>query len=208
MSVNLNGKEYNISLCYRSSSDDLIVFLHGLGCSKDSFQDVWNNKKFQGFSLLTFDLPGFGLSEKPDDFGFSMEEHAEVSHALLKHFPETRYHIVAHSMGGAVGILLAEYLRNSLFSFVNVEGNLTGDDCGRISRRTIGVSYEMFQKKMFPLFQKNFQGSSALPLSLDKASPLAFYRSSESLVAWSDSGKLLKKFQDLECEKVYFLLVF
>ena len=146
--VNLNGKKYSISLCYRSSSDNLIVFLHGLGCSKDFFQDVWNNKMFHGFSLLTFDLPGFGLSEKPDNFSFSMEDHAGASHALLKEFPETRYHIVAHSMGGAVGLLLADYLGDSLFSFVCVEGNLTGDDCSTISRRTIGVSYEIFQEKI------------------------------------------------------------
>jgi len=204
VAIEVEGRTYNISVCYRAASKDLMLFLHGLGCSKDSFKDVWDHKDFKGCSLLTFDLIGFGHSAKPRDFGYTMEDHAAACNALIRHFPENRYHIVAHSMGGAIGLLLADHIRDSLVSFVNVEGNLIGEDCGLISRRTIGVSYEIFEKKMFPQYEKQFQGNASLPLALDMASPLAFYKSSESLVAWSESGRLLEKFKGLECKKAYF----
>ena len=41
-------------------------------------------------------------------------------------------------------------------------------------------------------------------LDLERSSPTAFFKSCKSLVDWSDTGILLKKFKSLKCRKAYF----
>ena len=204
INIKVAGVSYNISIKHRSVSDDLIIFLHGLGCSKDSFEGAWNHKDLTGQSLLSFDLLGFGQSEKPDEFTYTLEDHAGVCDAIIRTFSEDRLHIVAHSMGGAVGLLISDEILNRVISFVNVEGNLISEDCGLISRKTTCVPYKIFKNELFPDFQSQFAGKEYRQFSIDTASPLAFYNSSKSLVSWSESGHLLKRFKGLKCKKIYF----
>ena len=89
-------------------------------------------------------------------------------------------------------------------SFANLEGNLVSEDCGLISRKTIGVTLEAFESEYFPFFRKQFREEEGTRLYLDHSDPYAFYRSSESLVAWTDSGDLLERFMALRCRKAYF----
>jgi len=41
INVEIAGNTYHISTNYRLKSQDLILLVHGLGCSKDSFRDIW-----------------------------------------------------------------------------------------------------------------------------------------------------------------------
>jgi pimeloyl-ACP methyl ester carboxylesterase len=200
LSVKIVGSTYEISLCYRSASQELLLFLHGLGCSKDSFSKVWDDNNFKEYSLLSIDLLGFGHSAKPDEFSYSIEDHAKVCEAVLRHFPKKRLHVVGHSMGAAIGLLLSDDFLNSTISFVNIEGNLIGEDCGYISRKAVVVPYDIFKRKLFPDFISRLENKKNQYFSLDTSSPLAFYRSSKSLVTWSDSGKLLGRFTMIEVE--------
>lgn len=204
INISVDGCSYGISLKYRSVSQDLIVFIHGLGCSKDSFEDVWCNKGLTGLSILAFDLLGFGQSQKPTEFSYSLEDHARVCEAVIKNFPEHRLHLVAHSMGGAIALLLSGDILDSAISFINVEGNLIGEDCGVVSRETNSVSYDVFSNKILPDFRYRFQKEEHQHFFLEMALPLAIYKSSKALVAWSYSGHLLERFKDLKCNKAYF----
>jgi pimeloyl-ACP methyl ester carboxylesterase len=111
-------------------------------------------------------------------------------------------------MGGAIGLLTAETLGSKLKTFVNVEGNLLGEDCGILSRKTISVPFETFSSTLFDQLQEMMARSEEKGTRLwaswcKKTAPYAFYKSAESLVAWSDSGDLLKKFQLLPVRKTY-----
>lgn len=117
--------------------------------------------------------------------------------------------LIRNSMGGAIGLLLAEKLSNKLISFTNVEGNLVSEDCGLLSRKTISVSFEEFRKSVFAELKSETKESNNKSSNLwlewnEKSNTLAFYSSSESLVKWSDSRKLLAKFKNLKTKKVYF----
>lgn len=204
LNIKIAGTTYEISVCYRSASRDLIFFLHGLGCSKNSFSKAWDDNNCKEYSLLSIDLLGFGHSAKPDDFSYSMEDHAKVCESVLRHFPGKRLHVVGHSMGAAIGLLLSDDFLNSAISFVNIEGNLIGEDCGYISRKAAGAPYNFFKKELFPDFQSRLESEKNRDFSLGITSTLAFYRSSKSLVTWSDSGKLLGRFKNLKCKKAYF----
>jgi len=201
--VIVSGQSLDISVKYRIISDDLVLFIHGLGCTKESFDGVWHHQLPVGISLLTLDLPGFGSSSKTTEFSYSMEDHAAVCEAVISFFPHRRYHIVAHSMGGAIGLLLSSKLMTSVKSFINVEGNLIAEDCGLISRETISVPYDIFEKKLFLDFKSRFGKRGIFGFSLDAAAPQAFYQTARSLVAWSDSGYLMERFKALTCKKVY-----
>lgn len=193
---------------YRKGSGELILFIHGLGCSKDSFIHVWEADGFEKYSLLAVDLAGYGDSPRPVDFSYRMEDHAAECISLLSGFEFENIHIVAHSMGGAVGLLAAGRLGSRLSSFTSVEGNLTCSDCGLVSRKTISYPIIEFEMEKFEKFIEANEASEdpALRLwagMLRKCSPLAFYRSAESLVEWSDSERLLELFLNLHCRKAY-----
>ncbi len=204
ITITVNGISLDIAAAFRAASTELVFFIHGLGCSKESFKDVWHQPGFWQLSLLAIDLAGFGASARPDQFSYSMEDHARVCEEVLKGFQYDRIHIVAHSMGGAVGLLLSDDVLEKAVSFSNIEGNLIGEDCGLVSREVAGVPYDVFENELLPNYRLFFKGLEKKGVSLDTAYAPAFYRSSESLVAWSDSRKLLERFNSLMCKKIFF----
>ncbi len=157
--------------------------------------------QFADFQLLTVDLVGYGDSSKPQDFTYSMEDQAKLLGLVLQDLAHSRIHIVAHSMGGAIGLLLEEDLPNEIASFVNIEGNMIDEDCGLVSRKTTTVSFEEFRDNIFDRIRNN--GPEPWKKLSVKSDALGFYRSCESLVEWSDSEKLLDRYLHLETTKAY-----
>lgn len=205
--VRYHDKEYTISADSRKGKSELMLLFHGLACTKEYFGEMVGDTRFTNFSLLIPDLPGHGNSFKDKDFSYSMEEYAAVIQLLLRDFPYQKIHIVGHSMGGTIGVLLAEQLPQ-LATFTNIEGNLISEDCGIISRKTTNVSFDQFRDKAFAELQEKMgkspePGGKAWANSSTSTDPLAFYKSAQSLVLWSDGGELIKKFLALKAKKTY-----
>jgi len=133
-----------------------------------------------------------------------MEAQARICAEILTKFSDKNLHIVAHSMGGAVALLLPDKILNGAKTFTNVEGNLIGDDCGMISRKIISVPPEVFESDFFQELRDQFNSFGERYAAIDSTSADALYKSAESLVAWSDSEKLLEIFLALPCQKAYF----
>ncbi len=190
---------HRIAATYARGSGDLLFCIHALGCSHHSYRHWESQSALRGYSFLAPDLFGFGASDRSERFSYTMQDHAELCAELLGHFDYEHLHIVAHSMGGAIALLLPAELLDSADSFANIEGNLTPADCGIASRRAAGVSFEQFQADILPDFKVRF----AQYASFDVVSPYAYYRSSQSLVEWTDSGMLLDKFLNLPCRSCY-----
>lgn len=204
--INLIYGSISLGISYdlQKVSGGSIVFIHGLGICKDCFRDVWGFPGYERYTILTFDLPGFGDSSKPREFSYSMEDQAAISKLLIKELNLNRIHIVGHSMGGAVGLLLAKDIKPIVESFICLEGNLVSEDCTG-SRAAIQYSLKDFLKEGFPSLKSKISESedSLFASCISKSDPYAFYRSSESLVKWSDSGKLLDLFLGLDVRKYY-----
>ncbi len=211
--LNYENSDLEISYSLSKGVGESIVFIHGLGCSKDFFKDVWKLPEYEKYTILAFDLLGFGNSSKPKDFSYTMEEHAELCKLAIEKLQIERIHLVGHSMGGAIGLLLIEKIRAKVISFTNLEGNLVGEDC-TLSREAIRYSMEDFEKMAFQALKSEVRRTKALLSSttaskklyykwLSKTTPYSFYKSAESLVNWSDSGKLLRMFIDLDISKHY-----
>lgn len=192
-----------IAFKFRQRSPDLVIFLHGLGCAMHSFDMAFESPYLRDLSLLSMDFPGFGASSRPERFPYTLKSHAQAIENLLAIYPSHRHHIVAHSMGAAIALLLPENRLKHITTFVNIEGNLIREDCGLISRNSSDVSFETFVKHHFKRTKNPLWNTEYRNFSLDAASPWAFYKSAKSLVYWSESGKLLKIFTALKCRKAY-----
>jgi pimeloyl-ACP methyl ester carboxylesterase len=197
-------RSYDVCANLRERGSDLVVFCHGLGCSKNSFLSPFAAPEFESYSLLAPDFLGFGDSAKPDtgDFSYSLEDHAAILSGVILGIPCEHIHIVAHSFGGAVALLLDPEILSKAKTFINCEGNLIGEDCGLASRGTISVSFDQFENEVLPEFKKIFPNGPGY-FEFDRMSPSAFYRSAQSLVGWSDSEALLNRFLSLNCTKVF-----
>ncbi len=204
--IDLGGVCLPVSTYFRQSGQDLILALHGLGCSKETFSEMWYAPELGGWSILAPDFPGFGDTPAPSDFVCDMESLATVAMKLVDDFFFRRLHIVGHSMGGLVGLLMADQ-SDSVASFVNIEGNLAPEDCGMISRRTAGTPFDEFVLGFDKVLE--IAGTSADPgLRLWAALAAgcdrrAFHQACQSMVSWSDSGRLIPMFKGMTAPRVY-----
>ena len=65
LSVNLKGSKIKISYFHRPGKKGTIIFVHGLGCSKEDFLGATKVKELKDYELLAFDWPGAGESSYP-----------------------------------------------------------------------------------------------------------------------------------------------
>lgn len=208
LQVDHQGSRYNIATRQKGiGNSSLILCIHGLGCAKESFEAVFKDPRFNGYSLLAPDLLGYGDSAKPDGFSYAMDDHATILQTLLLQYKYKDLHLVMHSMGGAIGLLLAQHLPN-VKTIVSVEGNLIPEDSGLISKKTASVSFTEFKDSTFDELRETISSTNDIGAKLwfewtKKSSPLAFYRSAISLMEWSNSGELMKIFQGSGAKKAY-----
>lgn len=183
------------------SQSPALALLHGLGCSQRSFAGIWRHPDFAARTVLSLDLPGFGDSERPDTFGYRLEDHAGIAAALLRSLELENVFLAGHSMGGAIAVLMAGLVQ-PLAGLVSVEGNLIAEDCG-VSRVVAGMPRQRFEQQFFPELKTRTTALHRAYMALELAAPLAFYNSSDSLWNWSRSGKLLRRFLELDTPRLY-----
>jgi pimeloyl-ACP methyl ester carboxylesterase len=91
------------------NGNSIIVFLHGFGASVETWRDI-QSPLSKGNTLFFLDLKGFGLSSKPDDGKYSLEDQSKIVLAFLKAHNLRDITLVGHSYGGAVSLFT--YLRD------------------------------------------------------------------------------------------------
>ncbi len=201
MKVTYQSKDFSVAVKTRGEQDHLVLFLHGLGCAKECFHNAFEDVWLKPFSIATCDFVGFGSSSKPADFAYRLEDQAEIINRVIEILKPVKISIVAHSMGGAIGLLVAEKCKN-LEWYISIEGNLVGEDCGLVSRGIANQSAEQFGKKGYEEFLAKLEVSDRSDFKewgkwYRQALPQALHASAQSLVEWSDCGKLLQIFNNL-----------
>src|SRR5690348_5928528 len=82
-----------------------VLLIHGWGGSGRYWQSTVERLRDR-FTLVVPDLPGVGRA-LPVRRPFDMPAHAAAPEALLAHLRIERAHVVGHSMGGGIALLLA-----------------------------------------------------------------------------------------------------
>jgi pimeloyl-ACP methyl ester carboxylesterase len=90
------------SVDFQEQSDKpCIVFIHGFPSAAWDWHYQWKHLAKE-YRLLSLDLLGFGLSDKPTDHKYSLLEQADIVEALLRKEGVEQYHILAHDYGDSV----------------------------------------------------------------------------------------------------------
>ncbi|MCZ4120450.1 alpha/beta fold hydrolase [Streptomyces sp. H39-S7] len=160
------------------------VYLHGLGsASGPYFAHVAADPALAGRRSLFVDLPGFGISDRPADFGYSLEEHADAVAAALDAAGVRGAEVVGHSMGGAVAIVLAHRRPDLVAGLVLVEANL--DPNPPVGAGSSGIAaYE----------EREFVEGGGFAAVLERVGPLwgATMRLADPVALYRSAGRLAR----------------
>jgi pimeloyl-ACP methyl ester carboxylesterase len=138
---------------------------------------------------ILVDLFGCGYSDRPEYYGYSLEEHAATLSGMLEHIGLSQYIVVGHSLGGAVAIELAALRPDLVIQIILAEANL---DAGgglwswRIAEQTesdfVSIGFkELIENRRSAAMNSDMTASIALGV-WQVASPMAIHRSAVSLV--------------------------
>jgi haloalkane dehalogenase len=83
-----------------------ILFLHGNPTWSFLYRGVIIRLR-RRFRCVALDYPGFGLSERPEDYDYTPREHAEVVAQLIRHLDLRNLTIFGHEWGGPIGMKVA-----------------------------------------------------------------------------------------------------
>ncbi len=96
-----------LKLAYRDSgTGSPVILLHGFGASSYTWRHVEPALVAAGHRVLTVDLKGFGLSDKPLDENYSIFDQAVLISDFIDRLGLRNVTLVGHSLGGGVALAL------------------------------------------------------------------------------------------------------
>ena len=197
----------NISAISRQGNKAPIVFLHGFGSTKEDYVDIIRQASLSNYPFLAYDAPGSGETYCSKLEKVTIPFLVKTALALLDHAKIEKFHLVGHSMGGLTALLLAHDIPERVLSFIDIEGNVAPEDCF-LSRQIIEYPASSADE-FFELFVERTLHTPAYSSPLYSASLKHKIRAEAvesiftSMVALSDHGKLMDKFLNLPCPKMF-----
>lgn len=112
----------NYELQKKKTNKPLVVLLHGLGGDLSA----WDAERLilgeQGYSVLTMDLRGHGLSGRPNyENAYSLVHFAHDLRSLLIHLGYTEAVVIGHCFGGVVGLTFADLYPDMVQALVLID---------------------------------------------------------------------------------------
>ena len=115
MEIQIDGIKINYE--QHGKGEDVLV-LHGWGASIQTMRSVIDALK-DSYCVTALDFPGFGDSGFPPD-SYGVPEYTDLTREFMKRLGISKTHIICHSFGGRVTILLAaqnpEMVRKIVFT--------------------------------------------------------------------------------------------
>lgn len=81
----------------------VVVLIHGNPTWSYYYRNLIQKLR-SGHRVIAIDHLGCGLSDKPQDYPYTLHQHIENLYALLEHLEIDRYSMVVHDWGGAIGM--------------------------------------------------------------------------------------------------------
>ena len=96
----------NLKIAYQiEGTGSTVVLLHGWGGEANSFRPVFDQLS-QTHQVFALDLPGFGLSEIPPT-AWNATDYANFLSTFFHKFNIKKAHLIGHSYGGRISIVMA-----------------------------------------------------------------------------------------------------
>jgi pimeloyl-ACP methyl ester carboxylesterase len=166
-----------------------LVLLHGLGTSSIAdFSETVTDNRFRNYRCLLIDFLGFGFSDRPNKFGYSLHNHADTIAALLDHLQIKNAIVAGHSMGGTVAIALTQKRPDLVSRLIIMEPNLD-PGVGNLSKTIASQNEADFVKtgcdKIIKALRLNSHSNLVDAIysgSFSISGPIALHRSSVGLL--------------------------
>lgn len=101
------------------------VFVHGLGGNAQAvFGGIVDQPALGHHRSILIDLPGHGASDRPDDFSYSLEAHAEAVAAVCAAAGVHGIDLLGHSLGADISVVVAYRHPGLVRRLVIAEANL------------------------------------------------------------------------------------
>lgn len=84
-----------------------VVLVHGLGGHAEDWRNLMPFLRRAGFRVYAPDLPGYGRSQKPKNFSYSVQDEANIVVAFMDKLGLKQVDLGGHSMGGWIVQLIA-----------------------------------------------------------------------------------------------------
>lgn len=165
--------------------DPVLVFLHGLGSASSSyFPRAVVHPRLRDHRALLIDLLGYGYSDRPDGFDYTMEGQAGIVVSLFRDLGVSGSVLVGHSMGGSIAILVAAAAPRLVDRLIAAEGNLDPGP-GTVSGQITAMSEEEFVSHGHADFVQAMRdaGFPDYAGTVQACDPAALHRSAVSLIA-------------------------
>ncbi|MBN1440510.1 MAG: alpha/beta fold hydrolase [Anaerolineales bacterium] len=166
-----------------------LVLLHGLGsASTADFAGLARDPVLSRFRLILPDFLGFGYSDRPEDFDYSLEGHAQTVSAVLRHLGLATANVFGHSMGGSVAVVLAaahpEQVRRLVLAEANLDPGVGGASktiAAQTEEEYLAGGHALFLRAMAAEIGKS-PSAACFAGALKAADPLAVHRSAAGLI--------------------------
>jgi len=148
-----------------------ILFIHGLGCAGSfDYPEAAAQDALKNHRRILVDLLGAGYSDKPGNFAYSVDAHAEYLLEFIDYLNLGPFILFGHSLGGAVALSLADTCRDRLHQIILSESNLDKSSERSISRQIADMDMTEFIGRGFAALlddsRENGNGMWAATLSV------------------------------------------
>ena len=196
--------------CLAENPLGTLVYIHGLGESGLSLEPLVTHPRLHRYSHMVPDLPGYGKSPWPET-PLELQGQADFLASWLRQDLCRPVIIFGHSMGGVIGLLLCERHPDLVTAFINVEGNISIDDCTISYQVAESEEDEFLEDGLDSLLSRFWEaGQDAGVLrdyfaSVRICDPRTYYRNSVELLDISTSGTLAGRLAALSMPVLYIL---
>lgn len=95
---------------------ETVLCIHGVPTSSFLYRKVLRSLEKKGYKGVSIDLPGLGLTERPENFDYSFSNMADFVYKAAKALKLKKFHLVVHDIGGPIGFALAARHSNRIMS--------------------------------------------------------------------------------------------
>jgi pimeloyl-ACP methyl ester carboxylesterase len=102
----------------RGEGHKIIVLVHGYSSCYRCWDELSAYYLSRGYRVIIPELFGNGYSDKKQDFSYSIDFYSEQVRAFIEELGLKNFHLLGHSMGGAIAVKVASQLKSKVESLV------------------------------------------------------------------------------------------